>query len=126
MPPPFVSKTLTKLDIIRTLADRYRLPYADAQRIVQGTLDMIVDALIRGDTVELRNFGVFETVERKSRIARNPKARVELRIPPRRVVRFRQGKIMDEEITQPSMKGRIQPRESKDEPSRVPNQGAPE
>lgn len=114
---------MTKLDIVRSLADRYRLPYAETQRVVQGTLDMIIDALIQGKTVELRNFGVFETVERKSRVARNPKAHIELRIPARRIVRFRQGKIMDDEITTPSMKGEIKPRIPGDEPPRVPGQG---
>jgi DNA-binding protein HU-beta/integration host factor subunit alpha len=118
-----LKKTLTKLDIVRSLADRYRLPYAETQRVVQGTLDMIIDALIQGKTVELRNFGVFETVERKSRVARNPKAHVELTIPARRVVRFRQGKIMDEEITAPSMKGRIKPRAESDESPRASDQG---
>lgn len=118
-----MKKTLTKQDIIRTLADRYRLAYADTQRVVQGTFDMIIDALIQGKTVELRNFGVFETVERKSRVARNPKAKVELTIPARRVVRFRQGKIMEEEITQPSMKGEIKPR---NESARVPSEGTPQ
>lgn len=112
-----MKKTLTKLDIIRTLADRYRLPYAETQRIVQGTLDMIIDALIQGKTVELRNFGVFETVQRKSRIARNPKAHIELVIPPRKVVRFRQGKIMDEEVTARSMEGVIAPRDKSNESS---------
>ena len=115
-----MKKTLTKQDIIRTLADRYRLAYADTQRVVQGTFDMIIDALIQGKTVELRNFGVFETVERKARVARNPRARVELSIPARRVVRFRQGKIMEEEITRPSMKGEIKPR---NESARIPGEG---
>ena len=119
-------KTLTKLEMVRTLADRFRLPYAETQRVVQGTLDMIIDALIQEKTVELRNFGVFEVVDRKSRVARNPKAKVELRIPARKVVRFRQGKIMDEEITSRSMKGTISPRNKSDEPTRVPDQGTAE
>lgn len=116
-----MAKTLTKLDIIRNLADRYRLQYADSRRVVQGTLDMIIDALMQGKKVELRNFGVFEVVARKGRMARNPLARQALHVPPRKVVRFRQGKIMDEEITSPSLKG--QKPTPADEPTRTPGEG---
>lgn len=119
-----MAKTLTKLDIIRQLADRYRMQYADSRRIVQGTLDMVIDALMQGKKVELRNFGIFEVVERKGRIARNIKDQKSLHIPPRKVVRFRQGKIMDEEITSPSLKG-LKPTPA-NEPPRAPDQRAPE
>ena len=101
--------TLTKNDIVRTLAEKYELEIASTRRVVQGTLDMIVDALLKGDKIELRNFGVFEVIERKGRIARNPKSRQEVFIPERKVVKFKPGKVMEEKITTPSMKGGIQP-----------------
>lgn len=122
-----MSRTLTKQDIIRVLADKYRLQYSDTRRVVQGVLDMIVEALLQGSKVELRNFGVFEVVDRKARVARNPKKHYEVRIPPRKVVRFRQGKIMDEKITTASMQGQITPRTSEgtNEPPRVSGEGSP-
>jgi nucleoid DNA-binding protein len=30
--------------------------------VVQGTLDMVLEALLKGDKVEFRNFGVFEVI----------------------------------------------------------------
>ena len=108
MPDP--GKTLTKNDIVRTLAEKHRLEIASTRRVVQGTLDMIVDSLLRGDRIELRNFGVFEVVDRAARIARNPKATSqEVFIPKRKMVKFSQGRIMEEKITEPSMRGGIQP-----------------
>jgi len=130
-----VGSTLTKDDIVRTLAEKYELQIASARRVVQGTIDMIIEALLRSDKVELRNFGVFEVIERKGRIARNPKTRDEYFIPPRKVVKFRPGKIMEERITAPSMKGGIQPtnRKSGSVPSgqshespRVPGEASPQ
>src|SRR5262245_22542140 len=71
---------------------------------------MIVESLLKGDRVELRNFGVFEVVDRAARIARNPKATTqEVFIPKRKMVKFSQGRIMEEKITEPSMRGGIQP-----------------
>ena len=121
--------TLTKNDIVRTLAEKYELEIASTRRVVQGTLDMVLDALLKGDKVELRNFGVFEVIERKGRIARNPKSKQEVFIPERKVVKFKPGKVMEDKITTPSMKGGIQPaparkRENTSEPPRVSGEGS--
>lgn len=121
--------TLTKNDIVRTLAEKYEEEIAQTRRIVQGTIDMILEALLKGDKVELRNFGVFEVVQRRGRIARNPKARQEVFIPERKVVKFKPGKVMEDKITTPSMKGGIQPiasrkRETPSEPPRIPGEGS--
>ena len=121
--------TLTKNDIVRTLAEKYELEIASTRRVVQGTLDMILEALLKGDKVELRNFGVFEVIQRKGRIARNPKSKQEVFIPERKVVKFKPGKVMEDKITVPSMKGGIQPaparkRENTSESPRVSGEGS--
>ena len=118
--------TLTKDAIFRTLAEKYQLELASTHRVVQGMLDMIVEALLRGDKVELRRFGVFEVIERKGRIARNPKSLQEVFIPDRKVVKFKPGKVMEDRITLPSMKGEIRYVSSrkKDEPPRISGEGS--
>ncbi|MFN3485418.1 MAG: HU family DNA-binding protein [Planctomycetota bacterium] len=123
-----MGSTLTKNDIVRTLAEKYELEIASTRRVVQGTLDMIVESLVRGNKVELRNFGVFEVIDRKGRIARNPRSRQEVFIPERKVVKFKPGKAMEDLITMPSMKGGIQPaparkKEGPSESPRVPGEG---
>ena len=124
-----MGSTLTKNDIVRTLAEKYELEIASTRRVVQGTLDMVLEALLKGDKVELRNFGVFEVIERKGRIARNPKSKQEVFIPERKVVKFKPGKVMEDKITTPSMKGGIQPaparkRENTSESPRVSGEGS--
>lgn len=114
-------ETLTKNDIVRTLAEKYEVEIASTRRIVQGTLDMIIESLLKGDKVELRNFGVFEVVERRPRIARNPRAATnEVLIPARRVVKFKPGKTMEDRITLPSMPGGIKPVERGKAPNEPP------
>jgi len=126
-----VGETLTKNHIVRTLAEMHEEEIAQTRRIVQGTLDMILESLCRGDKVELRNFGVFEVIERKGRVARNPRSRQEVFIPERKVVKFKPGKLMEERITAPSMKGGIRPvpprkRETAPgEPGGAPVEGSP-
>lgn len=68
-------------------------------KIVQKTLDIISDAVAEGETIELRNFGVFEVKIRKARIGRNPNdPENDVPIPPRAVVKFKPGKEMRERV----------------------------
>jgi nucleoid DNA-binding protein len=91
---------MTKRDLVMRIADETGLIQQDVFAVLQKSLDYIVDALEQGDTVEFRNFGVFEVRERKQRIGRNPnKPENVVTIPARKVVKFKPGKIMRERIT---------------------------
>ena len=91
----------------RDLATRVRLAIkpdiklhqAQVAEVISRTLDAIRNALVNGNTVELRNFGVFKIEIRKERIGRNPKdPSVDIRIPARKVVKFRSGKEMKSQL----------------------------
>mgnify|MGYP003395428471 FL=1 len=82
---------MTKKDIILKVSDETNLKQIDVKKVVQKTLDCIVDALIRGEKIELRNFGVFKIKQRKSRIGRNPRTGQVVPVPPRKVVVFKAG-----------------------------------
>ena len=77
------------------IADETGFIQQDVFCIIQKSLDYIIESLIRGDTVEFRDFGVFTVKTRQSRIGRNPrKPTISMTIPPRRVVKFKPGKKM--------------------------------
>jgi nucleoid DNA-binding protein len=91
---------MTKRDLVMRIADETGLIQQDVYAVIQKTLDYIVEALDKGETVEFRNFGVFEVRERKQRIGRNPnRPENVVTIPERKVVKFKPGKIMREKIT---------------------------
>lgn len=91
---------MTKRDLVMRIADETGLIQQDVYAVIQKTLDYIVEALEGNETVEFRNFGVFEVRERKQRIGRNPnKPENVVTIPARKVVKFKPGKIMREKIT---------------------------
>lgn len=90
---------MTKRDIVVKIASDTGQIQSDVAQTVQKTLDIIADALSDGETIELRNFGVFETKVRKSRKGRNPKKpKNEVTIPERCVVKFRAGKELKERV----------------------------
>ena len=89
---------MTKKDIVIKIAEDTELKQIDVKRIVQRTLDHIVEALAKGETVELRNFGIFKVKTRKSRVGRNPKTGMTVPIPEKRIVSFKPGMVMKKRV----------------------------
>jgi nucleoid DNA-binding protein len=89
---------MTKKDIILKVSDDTNLKQTDVKRVVQKTFDCIIEALIRGEKIELRNFGVFKIKQRKSRTGRNPRTGEVVPVPPRKVVVFKPGLDMKKKI----------------------------
>ncbi len=90
---------MTKRDIVVGISKETGIIQSDVAMAVQKTLDYIADALACGETIELRNFGVFEIKVRKSRKGRNPnKPQDEVIIPERAVVKFRAGKELRDNV----------------------------
>jgi nucleoid DNA-binding protein len=86
---------MTKRDLVVRIGKETGLVQQRVLGVIQRTLDYISEALAQGQTVEFRNFGIFEVKVRKAHIGRNPNApERDVRIPPRAVVKFRPGKEM--------------------------------
>ena len=86
---------MTKRELAVRIADETGLTQVAVKEVIQKFLDYIIENLGRRENVEFRNFGVFESVYRKSRIGRNPqKPEITVQIPGRYVVRFKAGKEM--------------------------------
>jgi integration host factor subunit alpha len=54
--------------------------------------------LAGGQTVELRNFGIFKVKSRRGRLGRNPRTGQEVPVPPKKVVVFKPGLIMKRDV----------------------------
>lgn len=86
---------LSKRELSIRIASETGLTQLKVQSVLQKSLDYIVEALQKGDSVEFRNFGVFTVKQRRKRIGRNPrKPDQTVTIPSRKVVKFKPGRIM--------------------------------
>ncbi len=93
--------TLTKREIVLNISNETGLVQHEVFDVVQKTLDQIIEALAKGDNIELRNFGVFEVKLTKPRVGRNPNvAGSKFVIPARATVKFKSGKIMKQRVGQ--------------------------
>jgi len=97
---------MTKRDLVVRISEETGLVQQEVLDVVQKTLDHISTAVAAGQTVELRNFGVFEVKVRKARIGRNPnQPETDVPIPRRAVVKFKPGKEMREAVLKLSPDG---------------------
>ena len=89
---------MTKKDIVMKVSNETNLTQIDVKKIVQRTLDAVVESLERGETVELRNFGVFKVKNRRGRVGRNPRTGQEVQVPEKKVVVFKPGLILKHQV----------------------------
>lgn len=90
---------MTKRELVNRISDETELTQQQVYLVIQKTLDAITESLVKGDTIEFRDFGVFEVKTRKARLGRNPnRPENTVSIPPRRVVKFKPGKAMKDKV----------------------------
>ena len=82
---------MTKVELIAAVAATAGLTKKDAEKAVSATLDVITEALQKGDKVSLVSFGTFEVRERKERQGRNPQTREPMTIPASKLPAFSAG-----------------------------------
>lgn len=92
--------TITKKELIDRIAESTNQRRVQVKRVVQQFLDEIVNELGRGNRLEFRDFGVFETKLRKARKAQNPKTLEPVEVPEKRTVKFKVGRLMKQKLTQ--------------------------
>ena len=91
--------TITKKELIDRIADSTGGRRVQVKRVVQRFLDEIIGELGRGNRLEFRDFGVFETKVRKARKAQNPKTLEPVDVPEKRTVKFKVGRLMKQKLS---------------------------
>lgn len=92
--------TITKKELVNRIAERTGQTKVITKEIIQLFLDEIINELAKGNRLEFREFGVFEVKPRKARRAQNPRTLEKVHVPPKKVVKFKVGRIMRERVGQ--------------------------
>jgi len=82
----------------RVAAQNPHLYQRDVENIVNAIFGGIVDALARGDRVELRGFGAFSVKNRPARTGRNPRTGEAIKIKAAKVPKFTAGKALKDAV----------------------------
>src|SRR5947209_13472563 len=90
--------TITKKELIDRIAELSQSRRVAVKKVIQQFLDEIIGELGKGNRLEFRDFGVFETKIRKARKAQNPKTLEPVEVPEKRTVKFKVGRLMKQKL----------------------------
>ncbi len=82
---------MTKSELIEVVASRANLTKDKASIVVNTVFDSMVDAMRRGERIEIRNFGNFVVKDYKAYTGRNPKTGELVHVPPKKMPFFKVG-----------------------------------
>jgi len=78
--------------------DNPHLFQRDVERIVNTIFEEIIEAMARGDRVELRGFGAFSVKKRDARAGRNPRTGEAVSVDQKHVPFFKTGKLLRDRL----------------------------
>ncbi len=90
--------TITKKQLVEKISVETDQTKVKTKAIVQLFLDTIRKELEHSNRIELRDFGVFEVKQRSSRVGRNPRTGETVKVPSRKVVTFKVGRKMKQDV----------------------------
>lgn len=90
--------TAGKADIVDAVAEKTGMTKKDALGAVDAVVDSIVDALQRGERVQLTGFGTFEIRQRRERMGKNPQSGEQIVIAACKVPAFKAGKALKDAV----------------------------
>ena len=92
------SKVVTKAVVINHVNESIGLSKRESKVFFESMLDLVVGSLRKKNEVKIVNFGIFRVKNKKNRIGRNPKTKVEVMISSRNVVTFKISEFLHNSI----------------------------
>jgi len=104
---------MTKAEFVESLANTLNQTKSESERVLEAVVDVLKQALLRGEKIELRGLGVFKVRETKPRQARNPRTGEALSIPAKKAAVFKPGKELSALLNTSAESLMLEPRPSK-------------
>ena len=90
--------TITRAHLSEAVYQEVGLSRNESADLVEAVLELVSEALEKGETVKISSFGTFSVRQKGQRIGRNPKTGEEVPIYPRRVLVFRPSQVLKSRI----------------------------
>ena len=90
---------MNKTELVAAVAEKAGMTKKDAERVVNATIDTIVQNLANGEKVQISGFGNFEIKAREARVGRNPRTKEAIQIPATRLPVFKASKVLKDSVS---------------------------
>jgi len=89
---------MNKTELINQIAESADISKKAAGDALQGFMKSVSDTMVKGDKLQLIGFGTFSVTERSARTCRNPQTGKSMKIPAKKVVKFKVGSKLAEAV----------------------------
>ena len=100
-----MGRTVTRAQLGESVYQEVGLSRNESADLLESVLNLVSDALARGETVKISSFGSFSVRKKGQRIGRNPKTGEEVPILPRKVLVFRPSQVLKNRINEQRQPG---------------------
>ena len=91
---------MNKTELAAVVAQKTGLTKKDAERVVNATVETLVESMKKGEKVQISGFGIFEVKTREARVGRNPRTRQAIQIPASRQPVFKASKTLKDSVAE--------------------------
>ena len=91
-------KNFTRKNLIRKIYQNVGFSKNFSSKIIDNFFESLISALVISNKIKISSFGTFKVINTKERTGRNPKTKIEAKILPRRVVKFKPSSFVKKEI----------------------------
>ena len=91
-------KNLTRKNLSNKIYKTLGFSKNFSSKVVDNLFETLVGALLRSDKIKISSFGTFTVMNKKERMGRNPKTKIEAKIKSRKVVNFKPAFVFREKI----------------------------
>ena len=88
----------TRKNLIRKIYQNVGFSKNFSSKIIDNFFESLISALIISNKIKISSFGTFKVINTKERTGRNPKTKIEAKILPRKVVKFKPSSFVKKEI----------------------------
>ena len=82
---------MNKSELIKAVADKAELPQAEVAKVLDAALEAAVEAVKKGESVQLVGYATISVAQKAARKGINPATKQEITIPARKVVKIKPG-----------------------------------
>ena len=93
-----VKKNFTRKDLSNRIYQNLGFSRNFSSTIIDNFFEILIRELLKSNKVKISSFGTFKVINKKERIGRNPKTKVEAIIVPRKVVKFKPSALIKEKL----------------------------
>lgn len=85
---------MNKAELVAAIAAKAEMPKAQAAKALEAALEAAIEALKKGESVQLIGFGTLAVIDRPAHKGINPATKEMITIPAKKVVKFKAGSKM--------------------------------